>query len=82
MGIPANGGCALGVYAVGGVAFAAKIAAGGYASAPIAVGDSVHGQFMFDLDTGVSQEAVRQAIQTLYPKTRRVLIALFVGAVQ
>lgn len=82
IGILSIGGCALGVYAVGGAAFAAKIAAGGYASAPIAIGDSVNGQFMFDFDAGVPQEAVRQAIQTLYPKTWQVLVALFVGAVQ
>jgi len=65
------GGVAIGAYSTGGLAIASRIAVGGHAIAPIAIGQSARGTYEFlvsgnDFST-VSATEVRQAIQSLYP---------------
>ena len=81
MGVLAFGGCAVGVYAMGGLALGQQIACGGYASAPVAIGDQVDGAAEFYIKNGLPQfspEEVRQAIISRFPNTWKVIVDLFV----
>lgn len=80
VGILAMGGLAVGVYSLGGCALAAKIAAGGYAHAPIAIGDQGGGGMFFDIHTALPA-AVRSAILTRFPGTWKWLADLFSSVV-
>lgn len=57
------GGLAKGTYAVGGVAFGGKLALGGVASAPVAIGEEVRGALTFPVDGSVPREVIQQAIR-------------------
>lgn len=76
-GLFAVGGCAIGVYSIGGLAVAQKIAAGGAAYAPIAVGDAASGEIVFDINSPISPEVIRQVILQRFPETRDIIIRLF-----
>lgn len=77
LGIFAAGGLALGIYALGGCAFAAKIAAGGLASAHIAIADKAYGTIPFTLGADASADAVRKAILDTFPHTFQWIVDLF-----
>lgn len=76
-GLFAVGGCAIGVYSIGGLAVAQKIAAGGAAYAPIAIGDAASGEMVFDINSPISPEVIRQVILQRFPETRDIIIRLF-----
>lgn len=82
VGILAAGGCAVGIYALGGCAIAGKIAAGGYAQAPIAIGERAMGSLTFNIWEPISPDAVRAAILDRYPGTWRILVQLFASLFQ
>ncbi|WP_069987612.1 helix-turn-helix transcriptional regulator [Massilioclostridium coli] len=77
VGILAIGGCSIGIYSIGGCAVASHIAAGGYANAPIAIGDKTVGQITFDIHQSVSSQQVQSAILQKYPHTWKYIIDLF-----
>lgn len=77
LGILAIGGCAVGIYSLGGCAIASNIAAGGYANAPIAIGDKYSGQITFDVNSPVSSQEIQNAILTKFPRTLRWIVDLF-----
>lgn len=77
LGILAIGGCAVGVYSLGGCAIASNIAAGGYANAPIAIGDKYAGQITFHVNAPVSSDEVRNAILSRFPNTLHWIVNLF-----
>ena len=77
LGIFAFGGCAVGIYSIGGLAIAGKIAAGGYAYAPIAISDGTSGQIVFDIYQAHTSAEVRKAILDMYPKTWDIIVKLF-----
>ena len=76
-GLFAVGGCAIGVYSIGGLAVAQKIAAGGAAYAPIAIGDAASGEIVFDINSPISPEVIRQVILQRFPEIRDIIIRLF-----
>lgn len=76
-GLFAVGGCAISVYSIGGLAVAQKIAAGGAAYAPIAIGDAASGEMVFDINSPISPEVIRQVILQRFPETRDIIIRLF-----
>lgn len=76
-GLFAVGGCAIGVYSIGGLAVAQKIAAGGAAYAPIAIGDAASGEIVFDINSPISPEVIRQVILQRFPETRVIIVRLF-----
>ena len=76
-GLFAVGGCAIGVYSIGGLAVAQKIAAGGAAYAPIAIGDAASGEMVFDINSPISPEVIRQVILQRFPETRDIIVRLF-----
>lgn len=76
-GLFAVGGCAIGVYSIGGLAVAQKIAAGGAAYAPIAIGDAASGEIVFDINSPISPEVIRQVILQRFPETRDIIVRLF-----
>ena len=76
-GLFAVGGCAIGVYSIGGLAVAQKIAAGGAAYAPIAIGDAASGEIVFDINSPISPEVIRQVILQRFPETRNIIVRLF-----
>lgn len=76
-GLFAVGGCAIGVYSIGGLAVAQKIAAGGAAYAPIAIGDAASGEMVFDINSPISPEVIRQVILQRFPGTRDIIVRLF-----
>lgn len=79
LGVMAVGGLACGVYSLGGLALASQIAIGGYAHAPVAIGDVAEGAHPFcitendvtyaQVETAIAQEcpntpdAIRQIVQ-------------------
>jgi len=80
LGVFTLGGVAIGVYSIGGLSIASRIAVGGYAYAPIAIGQVARGTYEF-VDTSalnnfssINAQEVRQAITTLYPDTRDWII--------
>lgn len=76
-GLFAVGGCAIGIYSIGGLAVAQKIAAGGAAYAPIAIGDAASGEIVFDINSPISPEVIRQVILQRFPETRNIIVRLF-----
>lgn len=76
-GLFAVGGCAIGIYSIGGLAVAQKIAAGGAAYAPIAIGDAASGEMVFDINSPISPEVIRQVILQRFPETRNIIVRLF-----
>ena len=76
-GLFAVGACAIGVYSIGGLAVAQKIAAGGAAYAPIAIGDAASGEIVFDINSPISPEVIRQVILQRFPETRNIIVRLF-----
>ena len=76
-GLFAVGGCAIGIYSIGGLAVAQKIAAGGAAYAPIAIGDAASGEIVFDINSPISPEVIRQVILQRFPETRDIIVRLF-----
>lgn len=76
-GLFAVGGCAIGVYSIGGLAVAQKIAAGGAAYAPISIGDAASGEIVFDINSPISPEVIRQVILQRFPETRDIIVRLF-----
>lgn len=77
LGIFAVGGCSIGIYSIGGCAIASKIAAGGYANAPIAIGDNTVGQITFSIHQHISSDEIRNAILQKYPHTWNFIIDIF-----
>lgn len=79
-GHPGHGRPCRGGIQPGGCALAAKIAAGGYAHAPIAMGDQGSGGMFFDMHTALP-DAVRSAILTRFPGTWKWIADLFSSVV-
>lgn len=77
VGVFAIGGCAVGIYATGGCAIAQKIAAGGNANAPIAIGEYIKGQYTFNLREQIAPDAIKKAILEKYPGTWNIVINYF-----
>lgn len=77
LGIFAIGGCAVGIYSIGGCAIGNKIAAGGYAHAPIAIGDKTHGEYLFDINQAIPANTIKAAILDKYPKTWGIITEIF-----
>lgn len=77
IGIFAVGGCAIGIYAIGGAAFASNVALGGYAHAPIAIGDKTSGDVTFNINQAISQNEISNAILQKYPHTWKFIVDLF-----
>lgn len=77
LGIFAVGGGAFGVYALGGVAVAQKIAAGGAAQAVIAIGDAANGDIVFDINSPISPDVIRDAILEKFPGTWNIIVNIF-----
>lgn len=77
IGILSIGGCAIGIYSIGGCTIASKIAAGGYAHAPIAIGDRTNGEITFNIHEHISPNMIKDAILSKYPQTWRIIIKLF-----
>lgn len=77
IGIMAVGGLAVGMYSLGGCAIASRIAAGGYAQAPIAIGDKAAGDIVFDIHGAFTSGEVREAILQKFPDTWTFLADLF-----
>jgi len=73
----ALGGLAIGAYAVGGCAVGARIAAGGYAQAPIAIGEETAGEIVFSIHRSETKAGFTQAVRSRFPGTWRFLIDLF-----
>ena len=79
LGLAVGGGAVSAAWAIGGGAMAGQIAMGGAASAPIAIGEATTGAVTFPKDTwgpGTGQ-AIRAAIQAMFPHTPGFLVALF-----
>ena len=77
IGILAVGGLAVGMYSLGGCAIASRIAAGGYAQAPIAIGDKTVGDIVFDIHGTSAGHEVREAILQKFPGTWTFLVDIF-----
>ena len=77
LGIFAVGGGAFGIYALGGAAVAQKIAAGGAAQAVIAIGDAANGDIVFDINSPVSPDVIREAILERFPGTWDIILNIF-----
>lgn len=77
IGIFAIGGCAIGIYSIGGCAIAARIAAGGFANAPISIGNNPKGFFVFNIHEPIASNAIRDAILKEFPNTWKVIVELF-----
>lgn len=77
IGYLAFGGAAIGVYAIGGSANALRIAAGGSASAPIAIGDVVNGETVFDVSGKIDPKDIEFAIISKYPNISKILVKIF-----
>ena len=68
----------MGGYAAGGCAVAARIAAGGFAAAPVAIGDQTSGDIQIDVHAAHSSALlIREAIRTRFPNTPQFLIDFF-----
>ena len=76
-GIVAIGILSAGILSLGGLAVAQKIAAGGAAYAPIAIGAAASGEMVFDINSPISPEVIRQVILQRFPETRDIIIRLF-----
>lgn len=78
-GLAVGGGAVGGAWAIGGGAVAQQIAMGGAAHAPIAIGDATEGIVTFPKDTWGpgTGDAIRAAIQTMFPNTPGFLVELF-----
>ena len=78
-GLAVGGGAVGGAWAIGGGAIAQQIAMGGAARAPIAIGDAVDGIITFPKDSWGPDtgDAIRAAIQTMFPDTPGFLVELF-----
>lgn len=70
-----------GIYALGGAAIGQKIAAGDYARAAIAIGNTTVGQICFSPGSNITSDAVRSAILQLFPGTWEIIIRLFTMAI-
>ncbi len=77
IGVFALGGCAIGIYALGGCALGGKIAAGGYANAPIAIGENPRGDYLFNLRETISPDDIKAAIIDKYPQTWHIISKIF-----
>ena len=79
MGWLAIGGLSKGIYALGGLAFAEKVAAGGAAFGHIAIGDAVQGAVTFSNHGGAAlpASAIRSAILQAFPTIPGWLLTLF-----
>lgn len=77
IGIFAVGGLSIGMYSLGGCAIASKIAAGGYAHAPIAIGDKAGGGIVFDVHGPIAVDAIKKAILEKFPRTWSVIVDIF-----
>lgn len=77
IGIFAVGGCAAGIYSLGGCAIASRIAAGGFAHAPVAIGDKAGGEIVFDVHGPIAVDAIKNAILGKFPRTWKVIVELF-----
>lgn len=77
IGIFAIGGCAIGVYSIGGCSIANKIAAGGYANAPIAIGENPSGEYMFNIREQIPSNAIKTAILEKFPQTWSIITGIF-----
>lgn len=63
LGLLAMGAIAKGVFSIGNIAFAARIAIGTIASAPLAIGDQAEGALTLLTDGSVSLDVIRAAIE-------------------
>ena len=70
IGILAFGGRAVGIYAIGGSALR-LIAAGALAHAPVAVGDQISGDLLFDIHNHIADGEIADAILSRFRKLRR-----------
>ena len=71
----------MGVYSIGGLAVAQKIAAGGAAHATIAIGDAASGEIVFDIHSDIAPEVIQHAILERFPGTWNIIAKLFSMAV-
>lgn len=78
-GIFSVGGLSWGLYSVGGAAFGKNIALGGYANAPIAIGEMTKGEFRFLIENGreINNMEVKNAILTKFPNTLDFIVRFF-----
>lgn len=79
LGVFSVGGLSWGIYSVGGAAFGKNIALGGYANAPIAIGEMAKGDHTFLLEKGndVNKGLIRNTILTRFPNTIDYLVRFF-----
>lgn len=68
LGLLAMGGLAIGMCALGGCAIASQVAFGGYAQAPIALGDVTRGVYTFSLQQGRLLGITPEALEALILK--------------
>lgn len=77
LGVFTVGGVSCGVYAMGGLVFASQIAFGGFAHAPVAIGDITEGVRTFPInELPVTYEAVEAAVRTECPHTPQFVLRL------
>ena len=73
----ALGGCAVGTYALGGCALASRMAAGGLAHAPVAIGDQAIGDVVFSIHHPVPRQEFVEAVVRRLPQVPRAILRLF-----
>lgn len=73
----AVGGCAVGTYAIGGYAQASRIATGGLAHAPVAIGDQTIGDVVFSIHHPVPRQTFLEAVRQRLPQVPRGIANLF-----
>ena len=65
------------VLGIGGSALGAHIAAGALAHAPVAVGDQISGDLLFDIHNHITDGEIADAILSRFPKTPAIIVKLF-----
>lgn len=80
LGVFTIGGLSIGMYSLGGCAIASKIAFGGYANGFIAIGETTHGQYTWNIKDGFTpemREEVYLTIQRELPNTPKFILNMF-----
>lgn len=77
----AVGGCAVGTYAIGGYALASRMAAGGLAQAPVAIGDQAIGDVVFSIHHPVPRQEFMEAVRQRLPQVPRAIVRLFYACI-
>jgi transcriptional regulator with XRE-family HTH domain len=77
VGILAIGALAFGSYTIGAFSVGSHVAFGAFARGNIAIGDTPIGKIIFEKDTAITAQAVKDAILSQYPYTWHWLVDLF-----